>query len=581
MRAINALPLIVTGMYAAISCFAAAGPENPVTVRVAAYNVEFGSSATPTQVGEMFKPYNLDIIGFNEVPGGDWTARVGKVLGMEHSYVGRISSANHKDKYKSILSRTPLEGTTEHELPVPRRRSWNPASVVRAVTKIDGHSIAFYSLHICKSGADDGHAHHLATRILSKEKTERVIVVGDFNNNVGDAAINTVERAGFRPTWNDLKIDVSQQFTYNAQDPAKNLGVIDHIFYNTSANPRSTDGGIIELKKPWSDHKPIWAEIEFPGPIGQLTPRHTQTEASSVKVMSYNIYRGGTMRGQALSQTARVIQQARADIVGVQETRSPRGVNAQKLAQLLGWNHHESPGNQVILTRYEIVERKRDGIKVKLPSGHQAYIFNLHLPSNPYQPYQLLSIRPKWHKHWDTPFIKTEAEAIASARKARGKEIAMLLRHIQSLPDKTTPVFVVGDFNEPSHLDWTEKAARSGRHPISVAYPNSLAMAKAGFTDAWRTIYPDEMKKPGYTWTPIMKADDPKTHHDRIDFVYFKGKGVSVNETKIVGENKANADVVVTPYPSDHRAVVATFTLPSQPESEKLEFSKPDADGGE
>ena len=64
----------------------------------------------------MFKPYKLDIIGFNEVPDGDWTARVGKVLGMKHCYVGKISSANHKDKYKSILSRTPLQGTAEHEM---------------------------------------------------------------------------------------------------------------------------------------------------------------------------------------------------------------------------------------------------------------------------------------------------------------------------------------------------------------------------------------------------------------------------------------------------------------------------------
>ena len=50
--------------------------------------------------------------------------------------------------------------------------------------------------------------------------------------------------------------------------------------------------------------------------------------ASSVNVMSYNIYRGGEMRGQPLSQTVRVIQEANADIVGVQETKSPRGVNA-------------------------------------------------------------------------------------------------------------------------------------------------------------------------------------------------------------------------------------------------------------
>jgi endonuclease/exonuclease/phosphatase family metal-dependent hydrolase len=572
MRAIKLLSLAIAFMCGANFCLADLARDKPIVVRVAAYNVEFGRSATPAQVGEMFKPYNLDIIGFNEVPDGDWTARVGKVLGMGHSYVGRISSANHKDKYKSILSRTPLEGTTEHELPAPRRRSWNPASVVRAATKIDGHSVAFYSLHICKSGADDGHAHHLATRILPKEKNERVIVVGDFNNNISDAAINTIEEAGFRPTWNDLKTDVSKRFTYNAQNPGKNLGVIDHIFYNTSAGPKSTDGGIIELKKPLSDHKPIWAEIEFPRSIGRATPLPATTKESSVTVMSYNIYRGGTMRGQPLSQTARVIREAKADVVGVQETKSPRDVTAKKLAQLLGWNCYEDHWS-CILTRFEIVERikgdrrNKGGIKVRLPSGQEAYIFNLHLPSNPYQPYQLLSIRPKWHKHWDTPFIKTEAEAIAAAKKARGGDISALLKQIRALPDKEAPVFVVGDFNEPSHLDWTEEAAGSGRHPIKVSYPNSLEMAKAGFADAWRTIYPDEMKKPGFTWTPAMKADDPETHHDRIDFVYFKGKGVKVNGAKIVGENKENADIVVSPYPSDHRAVVATFTLPNPPNS--------------
>jgi maltose 6'-phosphate phosphatase len=239
MRPLKLLSLVVACMCGVTLGFAATLPDPAITVRVASYNVEFSKSATPEQMGEMFKSYKLDIIGFDEAPDGDWTARVGKVLGMEYSYVGKISSANHKDKY-------------------------NPASVVRAVTEIDGVSIAFYSLHICKSDATNGHAHSLATKVLPKEKTNRVIVVGDFNNIIGDAAMNTVEGAGFRPTWKDLQIDVSKEFTYNAQNPQKNLGVIDHILYNTSAGAKVTDGGIIELEKPLSDHKPVWAEIVFP-----------------------------------------------------------------------------------------------------------------------------------------------------------------------------------------------------------------------------------------------------------------------------------------------------------------------------
>ncbi len=261
LRAFILLPLVVTYLCGATLCLAAPTPDKPVTVRVASYNVEFSKSATPEQIGEMFKPYKLDIIGFDEAPDGDWTARVGKVLGMQYSFVGKISSANHKNKYKTILSRTPLKGTEEHKL---TGRGWNPASVVRAVTQIDGVSFAFYSLHICKSGTNDGHAFSLATKILPRESTERVIVVGDYNNRLGDAAIKTIEGAGFKPTWNDLEIDVSKKSTYNAQNPKNNLGVIDHILYNHLSGAQATDGGIIELKKPLSDHKPIWAEIEFP-----------------------------------------------------------------------------------------------------------------------------------------------------------------------------------------------------------------------------------------------------------------------------------------------------------------------------
>ena len=254
-----------------------ASESNNIHVRVAAYNVECGKNASPEEIGKMFKPYNFDIIGFNEVPDGDWTARVGKVLGMSYSYVGKISSANHKDKYKSILSRTPLQDTVEHELSVERRRSWNPASAVRVVTKIDGIPIAIYSLHICRSTDSDktGHAYRLAKEVLPEEKMDRVIVLGDFNNNMGDTAMKMLEASGLRPTWKDLKVDVSKEFTYNALKPEQpNAGVIDHILYSKLPGTKVIDGGIIELKKLLSDHKPVWAEITFPQVLKKLKPNN-------------------------------------------------------------------------------------------------------------------------------------------------------------------------------------------------------------------------------------------------------------------------------------------------------------------
>ena len=277
MRIGTTLSIVASTLWGIGTGMGASESNNDIHVRVAAYNVEFGKNATPEEIGKMFKPYNLDIIGFNEVPDGDWTARVGKVVGMKHIYDGKISSANHKDKYKSILSRTPLQDTVEHKLSVERRRSWNPASVASATTKIDGVPVALYSLHICRSKDSDktGHAYRLAKQVLPEEKTNRVIVLGDFNNNMGDTAMKMLEASGYKPTWKDLKVDVSKEFTYNALKPEQpNAGVIDHILYSKLPGTKVIDGGIIELKKPLSDHKPVWAEIAFPQVLKKLKPNN-------------------------------------------------------------------------------------------------------------------------------------------------------------------------------------------------------------------------------------------------------------------------------------------------------------------
>jgi exodeoxyribonuclease III len=184
-------------------------------------------------------------------------------------------------------------------------------------------------------------------------------------------------------------------------------------------------------------------------------------------------------------------------------------------------------------------------------------MFNVHFMHAPYQPYQLLNI-----PYGDGRFITTAAEAVAEARKARGGEVDQLVAELKPAIASGTPVFLTGDFNEPSHLDWTERAARAGKCPLAVAYPSTLAVVNAGMRDSFRTAFPDEVAKPGHTWTPITRPDDPKDRHDRIDFVFFAGNGVSVKKCEIMGESAKSADRIVTPYPSDHRSVVAEFELP-------------------
>jgi exodeoxyribonuclease-3 len=122
-------------------------------------------------------------------------------------------------------------------------------------------------------------------------------------------------------------------------------------------------------------------------------------------------------------------------------------------------------------------------------------------------------------------------------------------------------IFVTGDFNEPSALDWTDSVFAAGRCPAAVRWPTTAAILDAGFTDAFREVHPDPLASPGHTWTPTTADNDPADRHDRIDFVLVSGPHVQVERAEIVGENAERADIVVTPYPSDHRGVVATFSL--------------------
>jgi exodeoxyribonuclease-3 len=180
----------------------------------------------------------------------------------------------------------------------------------------------------------------------------------------------------------------------------------------------------------------------------------------------------------------------------------------------------------------------------------------VHLFHAPYQPYQLLKI-----PYEEAPFLDTAEQLVQAAESARGPELQRTLAEIRPLLATGKFVALTGDFNEPSHLDWTANAAAAGIVPMATAYPASTAAAAAGLLDSYRVAYPDEVKHPGWTWTPLTMEDDPADRHDRIDFVYV-APGLEVLHSTVVGEGPPRADITVRPYPSDHRAVVTEVRLP-------------------
>jgi exodeoxyribonuclease-3 len=290
-----------------------------------------------------------------------------------------------------------------------------------------------------------------------------------------------------------------------------------------------------------------------------------------LKVMTFNTWGGGANEGKSIDETAAVIRAAGADIVGIQETRQeatscseescpPASESvAAKLAQALGFHYYDQAKTNdalwanAILSRYPIGAATPNDLGVAIDvQGRRVFAFNIHFTDFPYQPYQIVGI-----PYGDAPFLRTGADAAQAADAARGAGVALLVEDLKAA-EGADAAFIFGDFNEPSHRDWTARTAAAGRHPFAVDFPTARAVEGQGFMDAWRATHPDEVAEPGYTWEAIARPADFEVHHDRIDYVFARGEKLSVEQARIFGEKAPEADVVVTPWPSDHRAVVAT-----------------------
>jgi exodeoxyribonuclease III len=296
----------------------------------------------------------------------------------------------------------------------------------------------------------------------------------------------------------------------------------------------------------------------------------TPVLATELTVMSFNVWGGGANEGKPVDETVAAIKAVNPDIIGIQETMiegadctadacPPGGESvARQIADALGYHYVDQAANNdalwanAILSRYPIGALTPNSLGASIEvEGRKVQVFNIHLDDSPYQPYQLLGI-----EYGDFPFLKTEAEAIAAAAATRGPALDLLEADMTALGEADLAL-VFGDFNEPSGLDWTEGAVAAGMQPIKVAYPTTARIEGWEFVDTYRARFPDPVAKPGFTWTPTSAPDDPEDHHDRIDFALAKAAGLEVLDAGIVGEKSPEADVVVTPWPSDHRATFA------------------------
>ena len=243
------------------------------------------------------------------------------------------------------------------------------------------------------------------------------------------------------------------------------------------------------------------------------------------------------------------IKESKADVVGLQEATG----NTRKVAEALGWNYNE---RTQVISRFPIVDPGgADGLYVFVqptPSTVVA-ISNVHLPSSPYGPYRAQA-------------GYTEDQVLHLENRLRMPAIEEQVNELPQLAAMGIPVFLTGDFNSPSYLDWTEEAdAARDDMPYPVEWPVSKALADAGFKDSYRVANPDPVARPGFTWTPGGPESAKHEVHDRIDWVLSMGPATAT-ASSVVGEaGNENVDISIPMWPSDHRSVVSTFRVTPSP----------------
>ena len=113
--------------------------------------------------------------------------------------------------------------------------------------------------------------------------------------------------------------------------------------------------------------------------------------ATRFKLMSFNMWVGGTASGSTPTDLANAVKTAGADVVGMQETDGNGEDVSKEVAKLLGWNHLQQGGRTAVISRFRIVGAtpRKWGVFLEIKPETRICVFNCHFAPAPYQPYQL------------------------------------------------------------------------------------------------------------------------------------------------------------------------------------------------
>ena len=280
----------------------------------------------------------------------------------------------------------------------------------------------------------------------------------------------------------------------------------------------------------------------------------TRVAPKTLKLATQNLW------GKNTSVVLDYFNKIDVDVLCAQECSKLSESDIQAQGLYVHTHSNNGQGKCSIISRYPFsgITPNKYGVYIDLGEGIIVLVMNCHGAFYPYGPYQLNGIEYKGYEATD------DVDYVVKVNKeARQGMVDKLLEDFNS---STTPfVCLSGDFNEPSWLDWTEGALSAGLASYVVQWPTTRSLWEGGIKgDAYRTIHPDPVTHPGFTWTPRPSEKDTK---DRLDLtLYTLSPNTDVKSCQVIGENTETSDIVLPnwgPFEEvfDHRGLRTEFVF--------------------
>lgn len=332
---------------------------------------------------------------------------------------------------------------------------------------------------------------------------------------------------------------------------------------------------------------------------GGCSTQRTAGREKEVSVLQFNIWQEGTMVEGGYEAIADEITRLKPTFVTLSEVRNYHGTRfCDRITESLrqrGLTYYSFFSDDTgLLSCHPLTDsttvfplHNDHGSIYKLITtvdGRRTAVYTAHLDYLNDTYYEVRGYDGNNWRQMEAPLTDVKEILRRNELSMRDEAITNFLQDAQTEVEQGSLIFLGGDFNEPSFADWTEATRDSADHQgITVDWPCTTRLHEAGFADAYRTRHPNPVTHPGYTYP----ADNPAVpinrltwapqadERERIDFIFFfPRKGLTLKEAIVVGPDgcirnslrtpETSRDSILTPagtWPSDHKAVLATFRL--------------------